>query len=92
MAVVTQLQALFERLPGLIGFTVQEQTTLSADRVAIPMDEELSLADVSLQPWAGGQASPQLCAEIAATLLELLDEHPAARALLRGQTFARRFH
>jgi hypothetical protein len=92
IAVVTELQSLFQRLPSLVGFSVQDQTTLSAERMGAAMDQELTIADVSVQPWAGVEASPELCSEIAATLLELLEEYPAARTLLRGQTFARRFH
>jgi hypothetical protein len=42
--------------------------------------------------WPGLQATPAVCEEIVQTLLELLDEHPAARELLRGYTFARTFH
>ena|SRR5919197_3186071 len=91
MAVVTELEGLFERLPALIGFSVQEQTTLGAERVAATMDDELVIADVSVHPWAGKQPSPELCAEIAGTLVDLLEEHPAARMLLCGQTLARRF-
>jgi hypothetical protein len=52
----------------------------------------LGIADVSLYPWPGARADPEVCAEIAAGLSELLDECPAARGLLRNQTFARRFH
>jgi hypothetical protein len=33
-----------------------------------------------------------VCDEIVQTMLELLDEHPDARDLLRGCTFARAFH
>jgi hypothetical protein len=92
VAIVTRIQALFARLLTLIGFSVQQLNALSAERGAAPLDDELGIADVSLYPWPGARADPEVCAEIAAGLSELLDECPAARGLLRNQTFARRFH
>jgi hypothetical protein len=89
---VTRITALFARLPMLSGFSVQDRTTLTAEREAVPLDAELSIADVSVHTWPGFPPRPGLPAEIVAALLELLDEHPAARALLRGYTFARVFH
>lgn len=67
----------FARLPVLIGFSVA-------------LDPELVLADVETFPWTPyGQ---ELMGEIAVPLLELMDEEPEARELLRGRTFARTRH
>jgi len=88
---ITHISALFARLPTLSGFSVQEASTLSADREAIPLDAELSVADVSVDSWPGVPPKP-LGKEIVGALVELLEEHPAARGLLRGYTFARAFH
>ena len=72
------VDALFRRLPSLVGFSVQE------------VQRELVLADVETDPW---RAQPrELCGEIAATILELMDEEPAAREVLVGRTFARTLH
>lgn len=72
-----RMTELFWRLPMLIGFT---------------LDAKLGLADVAVQAWPGFQAAPKLHAEIAAAILEVLEEHPDALELLPGCTFARAFH
>jgi hypothetical protein len=89
---VTRITALFARLPMLSGFSVQDRSTLTAEREAAPLDIELSIADVSVHTWPGFPSTGGVAAEIVAALLELLEEHPAARGLLRGYTFARVFH
>jgi hypothetical protein len=89
---VTRIAALFARLPMLSGFSVQDRTTLTAEREAAPLDIELSIADVSVHTWPGFGSTEGVPAQIATALLDLLDEHPAARGLLRGYTFARVFH
>jgi hypothetical protein len=88
----TRMAALFQRLPMLVGFTVQERATLTAERESAPLDEELSVADVSVRAWPGLQGTPELHAEIAAAVLDMLEEHPGARELFRGYTVARAFH
>jgi hypothetical protein len=72
------VDALFRRLPSLVGFSVQEAQC------------ELVLADVETDPWPA--RSQALFGEIALALLDLMDEEPAARELLRGRTFARTLH
>jgi hypothetical protein len=60
---------------------VQESQTLPADLV---------IADVETDPW---RVQPrQLVGEIAVALVDLMDDEPAARELLRGRTFARTLH
>lgn len=52
----------------------------------------LCIADVSVHGWLDLQATLAVCDEIAQTMLELLEEHPEARQLVRGFTVARTFH
>ena len=82
--------ALFRRLPSLVGFSVQEARTLSGDRAAGVLERELVLADVESNPWPA--QSQELFGEIVVALLDLMDAEPAARALLLGRTFARSLH
>jgi hypothetical protein len=76
----------------LSGFSVQDRATLTRDRNMASLDGDLCLADVAVHAWPGLQATHAVCDEIVQAMLELLDEHPEARELLRGYTFARTFH
>jgi hypothetical protein len=79
--VTAVVDAIFRRWPSLVGFSVQESQTFPADLV---------IADVEIDPWP---AQPRgLEGEIAVALLDLMDDEPAARELLRGRTFARTLH
>jgi hypothetical protein len=90
--VTAAVDALFRRLPSLVGFSVQEAQALSKEkeRTAGALERELVLADVETDPWPA--RSKELFGEIAVALLDLMDEEPAARALLAGRTFARTLH
>lgn len=79
------IDALFARFPALVGFSLQDAT--HGDSVG---DEDLCLASVELFPPVAERA--ELLSEIAMPLLELLEEAPSARDLLRGRTFARALH
>ena len=92
VACAARMAALFRRLPILVGFTVQENATLSGEREIAPLDEELSLADVTVRDWPGLHPTTELYAEIRDALVEVLEEHPDAREVFRGCTFARAFH
>jgi hypothetical protein len=76
--VAATVDALFRRLPSLVGFSIREQEC------------DMVLADVETDPWPA--RSPELFGEIAVALLDLMDEEPAARELLLGRTFARILH
>jgi hypothetical protein len=79
--VTSVVNAIFRRWPSLVGFSVQESQTLPADLV---------IADVETDPWP---VQPrELVGEIAVALVDLMDDEPAARELLRGRTFARTMH
>jgi hypothetical protein len=78
---------LFDELPALMGFSVEQAESEPHD---LPLERELMLSNVETFPWTGN--SRELLGEIAVPLLELIDEEPEARELLRGRTFARRVH
>ena len=69
-----RMGALFQRLPMLCGFSVEQ---------------DLLLSDVVIHAWPGYIAGPDLYTEITQALVDLLDERPDATELLRGRTFAR---
>ncbi len=75
------IRMLFRRRPALCGFSI----------FTAP-NGRLRLAEVSVYPWSGLEASGELCGEIVGTLLELIDECPGTLALLDARTFARVFH
>lgn len=74
------INALFRRCPTLCGFTVRDVAS------------RLLVTGVSVHPLRGLGAPRELCDEIVATLVELIDECPEAGELLRERTFARVFH
>lgn len=78
---------LFDRLPALMGFSVEELAAAAEDPRELHLENELVLANVETFPWTARQGG--LLGEIAVPLIELMDEEPEARELLRGRTFAR---
>lgn len=73
------IRSLFRRCPMLCGFAVRE-------------DSGLFVSEVTVDPRGGRHSAGVLHSEIAAALLEVIDECPEARGLLRERTFARAFH
>ena len=86
------VDALFRRCPTLCGFSVRSAAQLSRDGFAFHNAGELLVTEVSVYPLIGLEAPGQLCDEIVATLLDLIDKCPGACALLPERTFARVFH
>jgi hypothetical protein len=86
------LDALFRRCPTLCGFSVRDAADLPRDRLALQQRSELFITEVSVYPMRDLAPPAELCHEIVATLVELMDECPGAGALLRERTFARAFH
>lgn len=76
----TAVDAIFRRWPTLVGFCVQQE----------PSSAELVVSELETGPWP--ERPHELRSDIAAALLDLIDQEPAARELLRGRTFARRLH
>ena len=68
------VHGLFERMPLLVGFHV---------------GDDLSLAEIEFDRWPGFTPSDELYEEIAAALLEAIDERAEALELVRNRTFAR---
>jgi hypothetical protein len=75
----TAVDALFQRWPALLGFSVRG-------------DGENYLAEVATHPWFNPGDAQKLQADLAGALGELLDEEPATLKLIEGRTFARVLH
>ena len=87
-----RMEMLFRRCPALHGFSVQQGSSVSRERVAQDLQAGLFLADVVWHQPLNGEQAATLVEEISQELLELVDEQPEAAELLRGRTFARMFH
>lgn len=90
--VAARVSEIFRQHPWLSGFSVQERSTLTQDRALICLDGELYLADVALNIPPSVRVTLQYCEAIAYTLLEMMEEQPAASCFLVGRTFARTVH
>lgn len=71
------LDRIFATCPELCGFAVEDA-------------QDLGFIDVALNP--GYEQAEPLPGALVDALLELIDEQPEARELLRGRTFARTLH
>jgi hypothetical protein len=89
---INALDSLFHRWPALLGFTVQDASSVPGEREWIRLNGGLSLADVGLQDWVGHEDRMEILEELAGALLELMEERPEAHELLCGRTFARTLH
>jgi hypothetical protein len=89
---ITAVESLFDRWPGLVGFSVQDAGSLASEREWVRLDERLAVADVGLLDGMGHEDKLEMLGELAGALLELIAERPEAQALLRGRTFARTLH
>jgi len=87
-----RLESLFRRCPALEGFSIQPRSSVSRDRVAAGLQDDLYLADVIWHRPLNSEQAETLVDEISLALFELVDERPEATALLRGRTFARTLH
>ena len=75
--VAKHVQALFQRMPMLCGFSVQQ---------------DLEAIDVVVSSWPGHAVAESVHEDLMRALEDLADERPDAVQLLRGRTFARAFH
>ncbi len=87
-----RLETLFRRCPELHGFSVQQGSSLSRERIAHDLQGDLFLADVACHQPLNREQAVTLVEEILQALLELVDEQPEATALQRDRTFARTLH
>ena len=86
------IHALFVRCPRLHGFAVRSAGQRSGDGFALPPEGELFVTDVSIYPSCDEKVAVKHFREIAASLVRLIDDYPAAGELLRERTFARVMH
>jgi len=89
---VARMDSLFRRFPMLHGFSVQDRSNVTRERVVQGLRDDLYLADVVAHWPLSGEQAETLVEEISLALAELVDERPEATALLRGRTFARILH
>jgi hypothetical protein len=87
-AIDEAMRLLFARLSGLNGFSVIDAASMVGEREAGQLQGDLSLADITVSPDFDA-ANDDYFGDIAVVLIDLLEERPEARALLRGRTFAR---
>jgi hypothetical protein len=83
--------SLFQDLPALCGFTVQDRAGLP-DGGSSTLKAGLFLTDIGLYPQPGLEDAQLICEEIREALVELIEERPETRLLLSGRTFARALH
>lgn len=86
------LKLLFGRCPTLCGFMIASAPDCAQGGPAGQHASGLFVTGVSVYPVTGVDAPEALYAEIAATLVRLVNESPFTSALLRERTFARVFH
>ena len=84
--------AIFRRCPTLCGFAVRDAAILCRDQHALQYPGGLFVTEVSVFPLSGLTAPGEICDEIVAALVALMDENPETCELLRERTFARGFH
>ena len=80
--------------PGLIDERVREAFARVPLLLGVTFDQDLSLADVELQPCPGCEWGDDVYSEVDAEITELIAEmkHAGVSEQLRGRTFARRLH
>ena len=83
--------AIFERCPGLQGFSIQDASGLPKHLQAAAL-EGLVVTDIGIYPELEPALTERVYDEIAVALLDLICSRPDARALLGGRTFVRHLH
>ena len=80
-----------EPSPGLIESRVREAFARLPLLLGVTFDQDLSLADVEVQPCPGCDWSDEVYIDVDAEISALVAElkHAGASELLRGRTFAR---
>lgn len=91
-SVPAAIDALFQRYPALAGFSVRGLPDVPDSCSRSGEEGELFVSDIGIAPSASDEQFGEIFQEIAATLSEVLAEHPEACETLRGRTFARTLH
>src|SRR6185369_4873802 len=90
--VPASIESLFQRYPSLAGFSVRGLQDVPDHCSRSGDEDELFVSDVGILPSLAHDDSGEIFEDIAATLAELLAEHPEASELICGRTFARTLH
>jgi hypothetical protein len=90
--VPSSIETLFERYPALAGFSVRGLHDVPDNCSRTGDDGELFVSDIGILPSLTHDEYGEIFEQIAATLSELLAEHPNATEILCGRTFARTLH
>ena len=90
--VPASIESLFQRYPSLAGFSVRGLHDIPDHCSRSGDEDELFISDVGILPSLADDDSGEIFEDIAATLAELLAEHPEASELICGRTFARSLH
>jgi len=91
LAIDDAVGLLFQKLNGLSGFSVTDAAAMLGEREAGRLQGDLCLADITGGP-STRSAGDAYFTEIAVVLIDLLDEYPEAREMLRGRTFFRQLN
>ena len=77
--------------PGLIERRLRQAFARLPLLLSVTFDQDLSLADVEMQPCPGSDWSDEVYSDVDAEISALVAElqHAGASELLRGRTFAR---
>ena len=87
-----RLDAIFDRCPQLLGFTVQDSSALPEELRSLALEKELVVTDIGVYPFINAEQCEAIYNEIAVALLDFMFERPNAKDLLRGRTFVRTLH
>jgi len=90
--VPASIVSLFQRYPALAGFSVRGLHDVPDNCSRSGDDAELFVSDIGVLPSLNGDQYGEIFEDIAATLADLLAEHPEASDLICGRTFARTLH
>ena len=84
------ITGIFDRLPALHGFAVQDGARLVHEYPGVALEGALVVSDVGVYPPLTEREHDKLCNEIATALHEYVATRPdGAPLLLCGRTFAR---
>lgn len=86
------IESLFHRYPALTGFSVRGLDEIPDNCSRSGEDGELFVSDIGILPSLAHDEYGEIFEQIAATLSDLLAEHPNATEILCGRTFARTLH
>lgn len=90
--VPASIESLFHRYPALAGFSVRGLHDVPDSCSRSGLEGELFVSDIGVAPSLTTDEYGEIFQEIAATLADLLAEHPEASELICGRTFARTLH